>query len=94
MQEHAEEGLEDDLGVGGAAAEDAEAEFIRNVCEKDIVTGTMACILQSQKPFSFIHSFIHSFIYSFDNIYAGLNRCILKYAFQPDLPKQKLINKR
>ena len=34
-----EEGLEDDLGVGGAAAEDAEAEFIRNVCEKDIVTG-------------------------------------------------------
>ncbi|XP_065053020.1 condensin complex subunit 1-like isoform X1 [Rhopilema esculentum] len=35
-----EEGLEDELGVGGAAAEDAETEFIRNVCEKDIVTGT------------------------------------------------------
>ena len=42
LQENGEEGLDDDLGVGGAAAEDAEAEFIRNVCEKDIVTGKSA----------------------------------------------------
>ena len=28
------------MGVGGAAAEDAEAEFIRKICEKEIVTGT------------------------------------------------------
>ncbi len=27
------------MGIGGAAAEDAEAEFIRNICEKDVVTG-------------------------------------------------------
>ena len=31
--------LDDDMGVGGAAAEDAEAEYIRKVCEKEIVTG-------------------------------------------------------
>eukprot|EP00794_Sanderia_malayensis_P003745 gene3745-4267_t len=34
-----ETGLDDDMGVGGAAAEDVEAEFIRNICEKDLVTG-------------------------------------------------------
>lgn len=27
------------MGVGGAAAEDAEAEFIRKICEREIVTG-------------------------------------------------------
>ena len=44
LQENGEEGLDDDMGVGGAAAEDAEAEFIRNVCEKDVVTGKgVAC---------------------------------------------------
>jgi len=33
------EGLDDEMGVGGAQAEDAEAEFIRKVCECDVVTG-------------------------------------------------------
>lgn len=32
-------GVEDELGVGGAVAEDAEAEYIRKVCEHEIVTG-------------------------------------------------------
>jgi len=32
-------GLDDEMGVGGAAAEDAEAEFIRKICEREIVTG-------------------------------------------------------
>lgn len=30
---------DDDMGVVGAEADDAEAEFIRSVCEKEIVTG-------------------------------------------------------
>ena len=29
------------MGVGGAAAEDAEAEYIRKICERDIVTGLL-----------------------------------------------------
>lgn len=35
----ASEAIEEELGLAGAAAEDAEAEYIRKVCEKDIVTG-------------------------------------------------------
>lgn len=31
---------DDDMGVVGAEADDAEAEYIRNVCEKELVTGT------------------------------------------------------
>ncbi|XP_041377786.1 condensin complex subunit 1-like [Gigantopelta aegis] len=31
--------IEEELGLAGAAAEDAEAEFIRKVCEQEIVTG-------------------------------------------------------
>ena len=30
---------DDDMGVVGAEADDAEAEFIRNVCEKEIMYG-------------------------------------------------------
>ncbi|ESO89837.1 hypothetical protein LOTGIDRAFT_61640, partial [Lottia gigantea] len=33
------ENIEDELGLAGAAAEDAEAEYIRRICETDIVTG-------------------------------------------------------
>lgn len=36
---YSQEGLDDEMGVGGAAAEDAEAEYIRKICEKEIVTG-------------------------------------------------------
>ena len=32
-------GEDDDMGVVGAEADDAEAEFIRSVCEKEIVSG-------------------------------------------------------
>ncbi|XP_012566984.1 condensin complex subunit 1 isoform X1 [Hydra vulgaris] len=35
-----ETGLDDELGVGGAVVEDAEAENIRKICERDIVTGS------------------------------------------------------
>ncbi|OWF35443.1 condensin complex subunit 1-like [Mizuhopecten yessoensis] len=35
----ASEAIEEELGLAGAAAEDAEAEYIRKVCERDIVTG-------------------------------------------------------
>ena len=35
-------GLDDEMGVGGAAAEDAEAEYIRKICEKEIVTGNVS----------------------------------------------------
>ena len=31
---------EDDMGVVGAEADDTEAEYIRAVCEKEVVTGT------------------------------------------------------
>ena len=31
---------DDDMGVVGAEADDAEAEYIRNVCEKELVTGS------------------------------------------------------
>ena len=34
------EAIEDELGLAGAAAEDADAEYIRKVCELEIVTGT------------------------------------------------------
>lgn len=33
------EAIEDELGLAGAAAEDAEAEYIRKICEQEIVTG-------------------------------------------------------
>lgn len=33
-------GEDDDMGVVGAEADDAEAEFIRNVCEKEIMYGS------------------------------------------------------
>ncbi|XP_066912331.1 condensin complex subunit 1-like [Clytia hemisphaerica] len=36
---HKDSGLDDEMGVGGAAAEDAEAEYIRKICEREIVTG-------------------------------------------------------
>ncbi|XP_022111340.1 condensin complex subunit 1-like isoform X2 [Acanthaster planci] len=32
-------GIEDEMGLGGAAAEDAEAEYIRKICESELVTG-------------------------------------------------------
>ena len=32
--------VEEDLGMTGAVAEDAEAEFIRRVTEEELVTGT------------------------------------------------------
>ena len=37
---------EDDMGCVGAEADDAEAEFIRHVCEKEILFGTtlLACL--------------------------------------------------
>ncbi|KAK3104798.1 hypothetical protein FSP39_010318 [Pinctada imbricata] len=35
----ASEAIEDELGLAGAAAEDADAEYIRKVCEMEIVTG-------------------------------------------------------
>ncbi|XP_071146803.1 condensin complex subunit 1-like [Mytilus edulis] len=33
------EAIEDELGLAGAAAEDAEVEYIRRICEQEIVTG-------------------------------------------------------
>jgi condensin complex subunit 1 len=33
--------IEDELGLAGAAAEDAEAEYIRKICEQEIVTGNI-----------------------------------------------------
>ncbi len=33
-------GEDDDMGVVGAEADDAEAEYIRSVCEKEVVTGS------------------------------------------------------
>ncbi|XP_060069329.1 condensin complex subunit 1-like [Ylistrum balloti] len=38
-ESNASEAIEEELGLAGAAAEDAEAEYIRKVCERDIVTG-------------------------------------------------------
>ncbi|XP_055958438.1 condensin complex subunit 1 isoform X2 [Patella vulgata] len=38
-EEDTGEGIEDELGLAGAAAEDAEAEYIRKICETDVVTG-------------------------------------------------------
>ncbi|KAL4220856.1 meiotic chromosome condensation [Mactra antiquata] len=32
--------IEEEMGLAGAAAEDAESEYIRKICEKEIVTGT------------------------------------------------------
>lgn len=31
--------MEEEMGLAGAAAEDAEAEYIRKITESDIVTG-------------------------------------------------------
>ncbi|XP_071805504.1 condensin complex subunit 1-like [Asterias amurensis] len=31
--------IEDEMGLGGAAVEDAEAEYIRKICESELVTG-------------------------------------------------------
>ena len=39
---------EDDMGIVGAEADDAEAEFIRNVCEKEILYGST--LLASMAP--------------------------------------------
>ena len=33
------ENIEEELGLAGASADDAEAEYIRKLCEKDLVTG-------------------------------------------------------
>merc|ERR550534_2434090 len=32
--------VDDEMGVGGAVAEDAEAEYIRKLCEMEVVTGS------------------------------------------------------
>ena len=37
------EAIEDELGLAGAAEEDADAEFIRKVCDVEIVTGKYMC---------------------------------------------------
>ena len=31
--------IEDEMGLGGATSEDAEAEYIRKICESELVTG-------------------------------------------------------
>ncbi|KAJ8320625.1 hypothetical protein KUTeg_002212 [Tegillarca granosa] len=38
-KESTTEAIEDELGLAGAAAEDAEAEYIRKICEFEVVTG-------------------------------------------------------
>lgn len=39
IQEGASETLEDEMGLTGATAEDAEAEYIKKICDHEIVTG-------------------------------------------------------
>lgn len=34
--------IEEEMGLAGAAAEDAEAEYIRRITETEVVTGTVA----------------------------------------------------
>lgn len=31
------------MGLAGAAAEDAESEYIRKICECEVVTGNIVC---------------------------------------------------
>ena len=40
FQQSESEAIEEELGLTGAAAEDAEAEYIRKMCEQEVVTGT------------------------------------------------------
>lgn len=39
------ETMEEEMGLTGAVADDAEAEFLRRICEAEIVTGTI-CFMQ------------------------------------------------
>ena len=39
MKQLFKDGSDDEMGLVGAVADDQEAEFIRNVCENDIVSG-------------------------------------------------------
>ncbi len=39
IQEGTSETLEDEMGLTGATAEDAEAEYIKKICDHEIVTG-------------------------------------------------------
>ena len=36
---------DDEMGVGGAVAEDAEAEYIRKICEHEILTGILTIFI-------------------------------------------------
>lgn len=38
------EAIEDELGLAGAAEEDADAEYIRKVCDVEIVTGNVETV--------------------------------------------------
>ncbi|XP_064610959.1 condensin complex subunit 1-like [Liolophura sinensis] len=38
-KDNTREGIEEELGLTGAVAEDAEADYIRKICEQDVVTG-------------------------------------------------------
>lgn len=42
VQEAPGETLEDEMGLTGATAEDAEAEYIKKICDHEIVTGMTA----------------------------------------------------
>ncbi|CAH1239876.1 NCAPD2 [Branchiostoma lanceolatum] len=39
-KEDKEMSMEDEMGLAGASADDAEAEYIRKICEKEVVTGS------------------------------------------------------
>ena len=46
IQEGASETLEDEMGLTGATAEDAEAEYIKKICDHEIVTGMRHWVLR------------------------------------------------
>lgn len=40
-----QENIEEEMGLAGAAAEDAESEYIRKICECEVVTGRLLLYL-------------------------------------------------
>ena len=50
---------EEEMGLaGGATADDAEAEYIRSITEKEIVTGATLVLVFQQLAHSFVHKYI------------------------------------
>lgn len=50
QQDSIGEPLEDELGLAGAVADDVESEFVRNVCNNNIVTGNETVTLFTVNP--------------------------------------------